>query len=787
MIVYFESEPDYIRKRLEDIIYSADLVYDRKYRSFQYYYALGCGFDIETSKVELENITISVCYHWQLSIKNFTIGGRSLTSMLDFFTLLDRIAGNKNARLLILDANLNYEFQFCKHYWKKIGISEFFAKDIREPLRMLIGKSLYVAESLGVFGRSLENIADNYCTIKKLKGDLNHNLVRNSKTTIYKKESMYCENDTLILAQLGEYIFKNFFGKKEKFPLTSTARIRNKIKKRAGKKLQCYKNQIKEWMPDEKDYNLLRTYLFKGGICGTNSEFMDIELDDVLMADYTSDYPAKCFHYAFPMGKCRKVDVSIDNIKKALEKNKPFIMKIEFHDLKATTTHSLMSTHKCIDSGDFNSNNITIDNGRIFRAEKATMFLNDIELLSFGFFNVSDRTAYTFDRSKTKILQMWVFDYYATLPDYVLDVIEEEYRKKAKLKEKIEKIKKKEISVSFDEWMNLNIAYQEAKSNVNGIFGMMCTALYTDDLIFDGDEITNKKDEYGNNVYKQYDEAISNLFLYPFWGFWITSYARMVLIDTIIRFPNIIVQYDTDSIYFRNNGSVECIELLKYIEEYNNKIIEINENLFNDGVFRDLGCWDLNKKNYKKFKGLGSKRYMYEDDSGYHITTSGCRSVNVVEYNNKLIDEFSFHIIAENDKLNENQINNILNSRKRMSTIEYQYRVEKPDISLFEYFQDQLEVKKEYANKLCSKYIELDVIAENIPSLKINVTDYQGNICEMEVGSCVVLEPIGFKMGINGDHINLYKAVQSYIENHPNSWLVNDEKLIDEVIEKCAS
>lgn len=786
MIIYYPKKKRIIEKIIETMISESEVVFERKYRHFNYYYKIGCGFDIETSKVNVNGTTLAICYHWQFSLNKLTVGGRKLSDMVEFFKFLDKVCDKKNARLLALDANLNYEFQFCKHYWERIGFvnDELFAKDKREPLRILVGKHIFMVEALGLFGKSLENVAENYCTIKKLKGDLDHDKIRNSETPLKKHEEQYCENDVQILSQLGNYIFRNFFSNMEKFPLTSISRLRNRIKKEAGKKLKIYKNEIQNWMPSEEDYSILRTYLFKGGICGTNSKYMDMELKNICMADYTSDYPAKCFHYAFPMGKCKRVEVNDENIMNAIRRSKPFIMKIEFHDLKSTTTHSLISSHKCLNSCEFNSQNCTIDNGRIFRAEKCILFLNDIELLSFGFFNDTDRSAYTFDRTKTKILQMWVFDRYDVLPDYVLNVIEDSYRKKAKLKKRLKKIDKGLEKVSFNELMNIKINYNDSKADVNGIFGMMCTALYQDELEYNGDIIDYVRDSDGKEIKKPYEQAISNLFLYPFWGFWITSYARMILIDTIIRFPSIIIQYDTDSIYFINDGSEESEKLLKYIEEFNAETMKTNREIFdNDEEFEDLGCWELNKENFKNFKGLGSKRYMYEDKKGVHITTSGCRSVNCVYYNGELLKETDFHILSKEKNLSEEEIKKVLETEERISTIEFQYRKEKPDMSLFEYFHDQLEVKEENANKLCSKYYELDDVIKIEPTLKTKVVDYDGNESEEELSSCVVLEPVGFKMGISETHKNLFRIVQRYAKNNKDFDIIDDE-IMEEIVKR---
>ena len=69
-MIYYENNSAEIRERIENIIFHADLVFDRKFKQVQYYYALGCGFDIETSKVQLEDIEIAVCYHWQFGIED---------------------------------------------------------------------------------------------------------------------------------------------------------------------------------------------------------------------------------------------------------------------------------------------------------------------------------------------------------------------------------------------------------------------------------------------------------------------------------------------------------------------------------------------------------------------------------------------------------------------------------------------------------------------------------------------------------------------------------------------
>ena len=67
-------------------------------------------------------------------------------------------------------------------------------------------------------------------------GDLNYNLIRNSKTPISKEELKYCVNDVLIVTSyIDEQI--NEFGNIEKIPLTQTGKVRRYVRK------QCFQNK----------------------------------------------------------------------------------------------------------------------------------------------------------------------------------------------------------------------------------------------------------------------------------------------------------------------------------------------------------------------------------------------------------------------------------------------------------------------------------------------------------------------------------------------------------------
>lgn len=724
MIYYWETFQGNVKTIVNYKINNAKIVYERNPNNPRKYLKIGSGFDTETSRIELPGITTSYLYHWQFALDEYTIGGRSLDSLQEFYEyLLSTIPNDRY--LLVPDANLGYEYQFCKRRWYELGMTDLFAKEKRNPLKFIVGNKIEMREVIGLFGYNLADIADNYATIKKLKDDLDYDKVRLSNTPLTIKEMAYCENDVQILSQLCNYIYDNFYGKKPAMPMTKTGIIRKKVKSKITN-IKCEKNRIQSNLPKEEVYNALRKYLFKGGICGTSSRYMNKVLYNVVCADYTSDYPAVMNHYLFPDGRIREIAP-----KEFMEyKNLPYIAVIRFKDFKSRTCHSLMSTHKALDfdrrrlsptirgksNPDYDPSYYVIDNGRLFYAKEVVFVVNDVEYKAL-------QNAYTWKSAKVE--RCWDFEKYRLLPYWVRNVLNTEYLNKEKLK---------------SEDKRDTLAYKNSKEIVNGCFGMMCTAIFMDELTFDGWEIEPPRDEDGNIIKKSFSEAIKGMFLNPFWGFWITSYARALLMEVISKFPDCIVQYDTDSIYYVKDHP-QAPELEKFIVDYNNKIYKTNSVLFdNNPHYKTLGAWEVDPP-FKRFKGLGSKRYMYEywyedkenpEESGWKIKTvvAGCRK----------------------------------------GTIKAQYEDDvksgKFEGSIFDYFSDGLVIDKEHSKKLASKYIDKYGDSDTII---VDYKDYKGNTEKIKLESAVVLEPIEFHMGLSPLHINFYESIQSIYNNTPSS------------------
>lgn len=260
----------------KDVIKSKDKIY----------YNLAMSFDIETSSFyEDKNGVIytnddyrklknqvradkkAIMYIWQFAIEENVIIGRTWNDFLYFCKKLYDFLNLKERYIIVYVHNLSYEFQFICKWFNWIDI---FADSERKPIKATTDSHFIFKCSYRLSGYSLEVLANNLKShnIKKMVGDLDYNLIRNSKTPISKEELKYCENDVLIVtAYIDEQI--NEFGNIEKIPLTQTGKVRRYVRK------QCFQNKeyqyfIKELTIEKPEYMLLKN-AFMGGFTHCNA------------------------------------------------------------------------------------------------------------------------------------------------------------------------------------------------------------------------------------------------------------------------------------------------------------------------------------------------------------------------------------------------------------------------------------------------------------------------------------------------------------------------------------
>ena len=571
------------------------------------YINIGAGFDCETSQFddhtkyeqgtqEYKNALHSFVYIWQFSVGENIYLCRDVELLEKFLLDLDSACDvHPNAKLIIWDANIKYEYSYFKHIFKKY-ISKMFAKSTTDIITFDCFDHLQFRECLGVFGKSLAEVAKNNTKTQKLVGDLDYDLIRTPETPLTEQEINYCVNDVAILSELTEVALNEYIRKGDKIPLTQTGIVRNAVKKSMCKTRSAQKalyEQNKPLIGTREQYNTFRNYAFSGGLTHSNFKYVGEKLYDVKCYDLTSAYPYALSTKNYPSGDMITVTQPQD-FKQALS-HKHYVLKITLADLHSKSTHSTISIHKVT-----NLVRPVIDNGRIYKCESVTLYATEIDYANIC-------AIYDFDKSKSKIHEVTYFTKSVKVPKQMTNVMLDWYKRKQILKPH-----------SNDNAENKKL-YGKLKQFVNCVYGMTCTSLYEinnewDTAIQDLKEITQEWDATSNTIFN------------PWFGYYCTAYVRQRLIECISQFPDYIVQYDTDSIY-----CLPCPELDELVNKINARVYnECVKNITFSECW-DLGQWD-DDGHYTVFECLGSKRYIGTKPNGkYKITFAGANADDIIE------------------------------------------------------------------------------------------------------------------------------------------------------------
>lgn len=581
-----------------------------------------CGFDIETTQINLEDdrkrlgekvdtsleTHFSFMYHWQFTYftdnNECVFLGRTWNDFLHFFEVLKK--GHKK-NIIVWVANLGYEFQFIR---KRINVDRIFAKKEREPL-IVESDNIEFREALAISGGSLENLAKAYTKTQKLKGDLDYDILRNSKTPLTEKEKQYCINDVIILSEFSQFIFSEFIEKKHYLPLTKTAILRHKVKESLT---QEEKEKVYYSFPYKRLYDLSMEWCFRGAFTHANILHSDEILEDIDSIDFTSSYPSAMFRCYFPQHKfIHKKHVSRETFLE-LCATKCVMATVRFENIEATTPHSIESISKIYD---YPKNGTIVDNGRLRKAEYIEVMITELDFEIYEMFYKWD----TFE-----VFDIWYTDR-GDIQYSILKNMCDDYITKWTLK-KNGKSKTRE--------------YMLSKNAVNSYYGMTVTRIVKNEIIYDDESKKWCTEKRTIEWKKEKQKAIMS----PFTGIWVTAHARKKLLEMVKKIGNEVVYCDTDSIKMLNFEKYK-----KMIFEYNKKVEKENKKLckkydLDFEIFKDLGCFDWETKgdNYVKFKTLGSKRYIYETQSGhFESTISGLPKGTLEKYcTEKGIDKFEF-------------------------------------------------------------------------------------------------------------------------------------------------
>lgn len=588
----------------------------KKIRSEIEYIDMPMSFDIETTSIYTKDgLKMAFMYVWQFSIMGIVVMGRTwdgFTEMME--TMSEHFNTDIKKRLVIYIHNLSYEFQFLYKYfdWESV-----FVVGSRKPAYALTKNGIEFRCSYILSGYSLAKVGEQLNVFKcnKMVGDLDYDKIRHSETELTEKEIGYCVGDVqTVVAYIAERIIED--GGIAYIPLTNTGYVRQYTRKKCMK-TYGYRKMISKLTIDPDEYIQLKR-AFSGGFTHANLNYSNEIMYNVTSYDFTSSYPTVMIAEKFPMSKGKKVKVN--SLKEFYDYLKTYccIFDIELTNvsLKDNMPDSPISASHC-----FLKEGITVDNGRIYKADRIRLTITDVDFQIYKAF-------YNFDEH-FKIANFRIYRK-GYLPKPIIETVLELYGKKTKLKDVI----------------GMEVEYQHSKGMLNSLFGMVVI-----DPIQEHGEFNTIKGRWNNkeeneeskedvcDVIDEYNKNKGRFLFYP-WGVYITAYARRNLFSGILESKSDYIYSDTDSIKIINAENHN-----DYIRSYNTKVIEKLKKCLDfykldyellepetiKGKKKPLGVWDFDGF-YTRFKTLGAKRYMTEQDENVKITVSGLNKTNAVNF-----------------------------------------------------------------------------------------------------------------------------------------------------------
>lgn len=603
-------------------------------------------FDIETSSgfYDVENnrlysfsgnrkadfyknlVKVSLCYVWQFSIDVNIYMGRTLEDFKEFLLELEYFCPYKK---IVYVHNLSFEFQFLRNI---LEFDKVFARQKRKPL--FFNFDNYVFRCSYMLTRmSLENWAlQKKLPVKKLTGYLDYNIPRTPKTDLTSKQKQYCVNDLLVM-YYGLLQYKEKYGCVLDIPLTQTGEMRKEVRKLMEPEIKYRKNCINLIPKTPEDYaKLIEVYW--GGYVHANYVFTDRTIDNVFSKDFSSSYPAVCAYEKFPMTPFIRVRY---NDKYLNDDRYSYIIKIRVKKVESVLQNSYLSL-----SNVKNVKKVKLDNGRILKADEFECSLTNID--------------YDIVRKAYKWESIEILDFKISRNGYLNKTFVIYILKLFKNKTSLKNVK------------DFEILYAKSKEFINALYGLMVTKDITDDIIFENNE-------WDVNLLTKilFDEKVARLarnqkkvFTAFQFGVWVTAYARRNLWESVFAFDEDILYMDTDSVKYIHNHD-------DFFTEYNNNVrrkqkecakrLNISINMFrvpdHDGIIHSLGEFE-DDGTYEKFRTLGAKKYIVQQNGKLKMTVSGVRkaAVSQIDNINDFTNKFEFDIEHANKLIlhyNDNQ------------------------------------------------------------------------------------------------------------------------------------
>lgn len=583
----------------ETAVISRDKVRTRK----QKYLNLPCALDIESTSTYVNDEKVAYMYLWTFAIgEHIIIQGRTWTEWQTAMHMLADCMVDSEYNLLIYVHNLEFEFQFMRHY---IEITEVLTASKRQVIVAKTSLGIEFRCSYKLSGKGLASLAGDVKSmeIKKLTGNLDYTKVRHARTKLTRREYAYALNDVLIIVGYISDCIKRE-GHINKIPLTVTGYTRRHFREAClyGRH-QSYRRMIHNCNLTPETYTLLREEFGGGFVHASGLNVMHTHTD-VQSWDETSAYPTMCLAYRFPASDFYP------------EAN---ALKYEYHlrhhaclfRVRMSNVQPLIiAEHPLSESHCRHLRNATVDNGRIVSAEYIETTLNEVDLQVIERYYTADIELFDFH-----------YAYKRYLPCEFVETMLELYELKTQLKD----VPGREED------------YMIAKGKFNAAYGMMVEAVIKDGMQYTNGEWVEIAIDAAEAI-AEYNQSPKR-FLYYAWGCWVTAYARRALLHVIAQLGDAHIYGDTDSSKCKKGHEEVFRKYNRYITKQLYRICNyygIDRKRLApatvDGVKKPLGIFE-HEPDYREFKTLGAKRYMYTDESGkLHTVISGVNKKMGVEW-----------------------------------------------------------------------------------------------------------------------------------------------------------
>ena len=604
---------------------------------------------------------------------------RTMNEVVSYLNLIT----NENIRYICYCHNLDYELFHILRETLSDGVKrdttdiynmeqgESIFRDKNAPISVVLEDIPYINFrcSYALFNKTVAQLGKEL-NLPKLEYD--YKVVRTPYDELTELDYEYNKRDNEIVALSLIKRWKERGEKPLDTPLTftaSTKKDRHKfIRSNFGNKALRTLNFDKNSCYNDYDFYTMTVEAYQGGLTTANKKYFNKAIENKIMSiDITSSYPYQMCSRRYPiylesttshfeneeaMKVFEEFLYGVDHTKlKEYSGFCGYFALVDFYNIEIADDRYLLplSRSKC-----FNIENEEVVNGKIVKADKLSIYLDNVTL------DWINRT-YNYD-------DIYVYDLYTTTKDRYLQLSElsfilDGFNTKQKLKAKEQR------GEEFSEEEKL--AYALAKVNINAMYGVkvqkplkdrydiingeVIKIEYKDDYKYD----ISQKEVYNNfleiqheNIYKNNEGKNFDIFTD---GVYVTAYARYMLIDMMIKLTDIgciCVYCDTDSlkfiipenekstsshnVHFSNNrllNNYTITKVTQFIEKVNMDTINGNKNNYRFTEFKrkfklsdedfnrilPLGTWDIENKRdknnnvllYPYFKTLGAKKYAY--------------------------------------------------------------------------------------------------------------------------------------------------------------------------------